>query len=736
MENMIKNETRRDFLKVSGSVAGGLMLGFYLPTGPRVAHADAGGGYASPNAWIRIGLDNSITVMCARSEMGQDVYTSMTMLVTEELEVDPNKVKVEFAPPAEVYINALLGGQLTGGSTAVRDAWEKLRKAGASARMMLVAAAADQWGVDPSQCKAQNGAITGPGGKRVNYGQVAAKAATMEVPKDVPLKPSSQFKVVGNMKQRRLDTEAKVKGEAKFGIDTRVPGMLYAAVAMSPIIGGKVASYDDARAKAMPGVKAVVQYSRGVAVVADSYWQAKKAKDLLQIQWDGGPNASNDSKSIWDGIRAASEQPGAVFREHGNVETGMSQAAKKVEATYQLPFLSHSPMEPQNTMADVRGDKAIIITPTQFQQLVPHVVAGATGLKPEQVEVQTTFLGGGFGRRVEVDYTIDAAEISKAVGAPVKMVWSREDDMTHDSYRPASLMKLAAGLDASGKPVAMRFHSTSPSISARLFPSIVKDGIDPFAVEGIDNYPYDTPNMKLTYQMHDAGVTPGYWRGVSHNLNAVALECFVDELANAAGKDPIQYRIDMLDMGSTKHQWSGLSAGVPVGARMKRVLEEVRAKSGWGKKLPDGRGMGVAVMEGYNTVIAMVVEVSVSSNYDVSVEKVTAVVDAGTLVHPDQALAQMQSTINFGQSACMWGEITIKNGGVEQTNFDMYRVARINENPRVLDIHFIKSDSTPGGLGEPGTAVVQPAIGNAIFAASGKRCRTLPFSPENIKGSA
>lgn len=735
MENMIKNETRRDFLKVSGTVAGGLALGFYLPQGSRLAHADAGGGYASPNAWVRIGMDNTITIMCARSEMGQDVYTSMTMLVAEELEVDINKVKVEFAPPAEVYINALLGGQLTGGSTAVRDAWEKLRKAGASARMMLVAAAASEWGVDASQCRAQNGAITGPGGKRVNYGQVAAKAATMEVPKDAPLKPASQFKIVGNTKVKRLDTEAKVKGVAQFGIDTRVPGMLYAAVAMPPMIGGKVASYDDSRAKSMPGVKAVVQYSRGVAVVADSYWQAKKAKDVLQVQWDGGPNANNDMKSIWDGIRQASQMPGAVFREHGDVDSGMNQAAKTVEATYQLPFLSHSPMEPQNTTADVRADKAIIITPTQFQQLIPHVVAGATGLKPEQVEVHTTFLGGGFGRRVEVDYAIDAAEISKAVGAPVKMIWSREDDMTHDSYRPASLMTLSAGLGSNGKPVAMRFHSTSPSISARLFPSIVKDGIDPFAVEGIDNYPYETPNLKFTYQMHDTGVTPGYWRAVSHNLNAVALECFIDEMAQAAGKDPIQYRLDMMDMSSTKHQWSGLSAGVPVGARMKRALEEVRAKSGWGKKLGAGRGMGVAVMEGYNTVIAMVAEVTVSSNYDVSVDKITAVVDAGTLIHPDQALAQMQSTINFGQSACMWGEITIRNGGVEQTNFDTYRIARINENPKVMDIHFIKSDSTPGGLGEPGTAVVQPAIGNAIFAACGKRVRTLPFTPENISAA-
>ncbi len=735
MENIIKNETRRDFLKVSGSVAGGLALGFYLPAKQNVAMADHHGNSASPNAWVRIGADNTITIMCARSEMGQDVYTSMTMLVAEELEVDVNKVKVEFAPPAEVYINALLGGQLTGGSTAVRDAWEKLRKAGASARMMLVAAAADQWGVDAGQCKAANGQITGPGGKKATYGQVAPKAATMEVPKDVPLKPASQFKVVGNMKQKRLDTEAKVKGTAQFGIDTRVPGMLYAAVAMPPMIGGKVASYDDARAKAVPGVKAVVQYSRGVAVVADSYWQAKKAKDLLLIQWDAGPNADNDMAKVWAGLRNASQQPGAVFREAGNVDSSLSGASKTMEATYQLPFQSHSPMEPMNTTADVRADKAIIITPTQFQQLIPHVVAGATGLKPEQVEVVTTFLGGGFGRRVEVDYAIDAAEISKAVGAPVKMVWSREDDMTHDSYRPAGLYKFTAGLDSSGKPVAMRFHSTSPSISSRLFPSIVKDGIDPFAVEGIDNYPYDTANLKFTYQMHDAGVTPGYWRAVSHNLNAVALECFIDELANAAGKDPIQYRLDMLDMGSTKHQWSGLSAGVPVGARMKRALEEVRAKSGWGKKLGSGKGMGVAVMEGYNTVIAMVAEVTVSGDYDVTLDKVTAVVDAGTLIHPDQALAQMQSTINFGQGAGMYSEITIKNGGVEQNNFDTFRIARMNEAPKVLDIHFIKSDAVPGGLGEPGTAVIVPAIGNAIFAACGKRCRTIPFTPENIKGA-
>jgi isoquinoline 1-oxidoreductase beta subunit len=738
MEN-VQNQSRRDFVKTSAVAGGGLALGFYLPGKMGSAQADGGGGsYAMPNAWVKIGNDNQVTILVARSEMGQGVATSMPMLVAEELEVDFNKVKVEFAPPAEVYINSLLGGQITGGSTSVRDAWEKLRKAGASARMMLTAAAAQEWGVDASQVRAENGSLVGPGGKRMSYGMAAPKAAQMEVPKDVPLKPVSAFKVVGNAKQKRLDTPQKVKGEPTFGIDTRVPGMLYAAVAMSPYLGGKVKSYDDSRAKNMPGVKAVVQYSRGVAVVADSYWQAKKAKDLLEIDWDEGPNAGMNMQKIWGDLREASKQPGAVFRESGNVDQAMPGAAKTVTATYQLPFLSHSPMEPQNTTAHVTADKAVIITPTQFQQLIPHVVAGATGLKPEQVQVTTTYLGGGFGRRVEVDYAIDAAEISKAAGGvPVKMVWSREDDMTHDSYRPAGLYTLTAGLDSSGKMAGVRFHSTSPSISARLFPSIVKDGIDPFAVEGIDNFPYAVPNLKFTYQMHDSGVTPGYWRAVSHNLNAVALECFIDECAAAAGKDPIEYRLMQIDMSESKHAWSGLSAGVSVGPRIKTALEMVRDKSGWGKPLAKGKGRGVAVMEGYNTVIAIVTEVTVSPNYDVKLDRVVAVVDAGPLIHPDQALAQMESCINFGQSACMFGEITVKDNMIQQQNFDMYRVVRMEEAPRSIEVHWVKpaANQPPGGLGEPGTAVVQPAIANAIFAATGKRVRRLPLTPENIRAS-
>jgi len=732
----IKNQSRRDFVKASAAVSGGLALGFYLPGTVGTAEAAEGG---QPNAWVRISADNQVTIIVARSEMGQGVATSMPILVAEELEVDVNKVKVEFAAPGEVYINSLLGGQLTGGSTSVRDAWEKLRKAGASARMMMVAAAAQDWGVDAGKCKAENGVIKGPSGKSVTYGQVAGKAAQMEVPKDVPLKPASAFKVIGNAKQKRLDTPGKVAGEPMFGIDTRLPGMLYAAVVLTPYMGGKVKSLDDSRAKNMPGVKSVVNYSRGVAVVADSYWQAKKAKDLLVIEWDEGPNAGLNMQKIWAGLTEASKQPGAVFREYGDVDNALSQASKTVTATYQLPFLSHSPMEPMNTTAHVMADKAIIITPTQFQQLVPHVVAGVTGLKPEQVEVRTTYLGGGFGRRLEMDFVIDAAEISKlAGGVPVKMVWSREEDMTHDSYRPAGLYTMTAGLDSSGKVVGFRFHSTSPSITARMFPSGVKDGLDPFAVEGIDNFPYAVPNLKFTYQMHDTGVKVGYWRAVSHNLNAVALESFIDECAGAAGQDPIAFRLGMLDTdASHKHKLSGLSAGAPVGDRMRAVLETVRQKSGWGTSMPKGQGRGIAVMEGYNTVTAIVVEVTVSPNYDVSLDRVVVVADAGPLVHPDQALAQMQSCVNFGQSACLFGEITVKNNTIEQTNFDMYRVVRINEAPKRLEITWIRPtpDQAPGGLGEPATAVVQGAIANAIFAACGKRVRALPFTPENISAA-
>ncbi len=724
---------RREFLKIGTTGATALTIGFALQIKPKPVAAE----YSSnANAWIKIDNKNKITLVCDRAEMGQDVYTSLAMLIAEELEVKIQKVAVEFAPPGERYINAFFGAQLTGGSTSVRDAWEKLRKAGATARTMFINAAADKWEVSPASCHAKDGHVISENGKKASYGSLVKSAVTIEMPKEVQLKSKKDWRLIGKTNVARLDTPAKVDGTAQFGIDTKVPGMLYAAVKMVPTIGGKIIEFDDTRARNSAGVKHIVKIDAGISVIADSYWNAKKGRDLLSVKYDHGPNRKLDSAQIWSEMEQASDKPGATFRSSGDLAIGMEKAQRKVSAEYRLPFLSHSPMEPMNAMADIGEDQATVITGAQFPQIIPSVVSEQTGIPPENVKVVTTFLGGSFGRRGGMDYVIAAIQSSKSAKAPVNLIWDREDDLTNDNYRPAGIFQLTAGLDGKGKVSAMKFHSTSPSISAVQWPSIVKDGIDPFAVEGIDNYPYATKDLNFTYQIHSTPIEPGFWRSVSHTVNAVALECFIDECAAAADQDPIDYRISQLDMGSTKHQWSGLSAGIPVGSRMKNVLEKVRSKSNWGKALGLNRGAGVAVMEGYNTVIAMVAEVLVDDQFQVYLEKVTAVVDAGTIVHPDQALAQIQGSINDGHSAALWSEITLKNGQIEQNNFDSYRIARINESPKTLDITFVESDgSFVGGLGEPGTAVIQPAIGNAIFAATGKRCRNLPFTPENINAS-
>ncbi len=725
--------SRREFLKIGGTASTGLAIGFSLGGLPKKSNAQTS---TFTNAWININSDNQITFVCDRAEMGQDVYTSLAILIAEELEVELHKINVEFAAPGEAYINSFLGAQLTGGSTSVRDAWEKLRKAGATARTMFISAAAKKWNIKPDACSAENGFVFGSNRKKESYGSLVDRAVSLEIPKEVVLKTPNQWKLIGKNNVKRLDSAGKVKGTAQFGIDTRIPNMMYAAVKMVPMIGGRIIEYDDTRAKNSPGVFKVVKIDAGISVIADSYWNAKKGRDLLSLKYDEGPNANLDSSDLWEAMTQASQKTGKVFRSAGDLQAGMDNAAQKVSAEYRLPFLSHSPMEPMNAMADIQEDNATIVTGAQFPQIIPSVVSGQTGILPEKVTVITTFLGGSFGRRGGMDYVIAAIQSSKSAKVPVNLIWDREDDMTHDNYRPAGIFNLSAGLDQNGKLKAMRFQSTSPSISAVQWPSLVKDGIDPFAVEGIDNYPYITKDLHFTYQMHQTPVEPGFWRSVSHTVNAVALECFIDECAFVAKEDPIEYRISQLDMGSTKHQWSGLSAGIPVGKRMKNVLELVRQKSEWHKKLSPGRGCGVAVMEGYNTVVAMVAQVMVDQNYQVFLEKVTAVVDAGALVHPDQALAQIEGSINFGHSAALWGEITVKNGQIEQDNFDTYRIARINESPKILDVTFVKSDgSFVGGLGEPGTAVIQPAIGNAIFAATGKRCRSLPFTPENINAA-
>ncbi len=698
--------SRRNFLQTGAAAGGALMIGFVLPgcATPSPANVPS----AMPNAWVRVGSDNSVTLLCARSEMGQGVYTSMPMLIAEELEVDLAKVKVEMAPAGEPYINAMLGGQLTGGSASVKDAYVKLRVAGAQARTVLVQAAANQWKVDPAACRAKDAWVLGPNGQKASYGELAEAASKLTPPKEPTLKAAKDFRYVGKSVVR-LDTPAKINGSAEFGIDASVPGMLIAALAQSPSFGGKVASFDATKAKAMPGVKHVVQIGDGIAVVADSYWKAKKALAAVDIKWDESAAANLDSSRIAADLKTAAANPASPsFKKVGDFDAALKTAAKTVEAGYDLPFTAHATMEPMNFIADVKADSCMLIGPTQFQQMAQGMVAGMLNMKPEQVKVRTTFLGGGFGRRVEVDFVMQAAQISKAVGAPVKLIWSREDDMTHDYYRPAGHIKLSAGLDAAGKPVAFKYGHAGPSVTKRMFPAFVKDGVDPFMLEAAP-IPYDIPNQIGTVMIYDTAVPTGFWRSVSHGLNAFANESFMDELAAAAGKDPLEYRRSLL-------------AKEP---KYLRVLNMVAEKSGWGQPLPAGRKLGVAVMEGYGTYLAQVAEVSVNGK-EIKLHRMVVVADVGTMINPNIVQQQIESSVIYGMSSAMYDEITVKNGRVQQTNFHDYRVPRMNETPKI-EIHLIADGDNPGGIGEPVTALVAPTVANAVFAITGQRLRKLPL---------
>jgi isoquinoline 1-oxidoreductase beta subunit len=705
--------TRRDFLKVTALVGGGLALSVSLPGA--VSESQAAGTLHTPNAWVHIADDNTITLISARSEMGQGVYTSMPMLIAEELGVDIRKIKVEIAPVGEVYTNALLGGQLTGGSTSVRDGWEKLRVAGAQVRTMLVTAAAQQWNVDAATLKAGDGKVTGPGGRKATYGELADAASKLPVPKDVVLKDPKDFKIIGKP-TKRLDTPCKVNGTAVFGIDVKLPGMVYASLEQCPVIGGKVVSFDASKAKAMPGVIDVVQIRDGVAVVADSYWHAKKAREVVTVTWDEGAGAAIDNASMMDGIRNAKDAPTPI-KKTGDADAAMKSAAKTMQAEYWSPLLAHATMEPQNFTADfnAKDGKCLVIGPAQFQQGTQGNVAAAVGLKPEDVTVQTTFLGGGFGRRLEYDFAVQAAQISKAVGKPVKLLWSREDDTTHDFYRPMAFHRMAAGLDAAGKPVALTFQLTSQSVTQRAF-GLPKGTLDPFMAEAAV-VGYDIPNMTQELIEHDSGLRVGYWRSVSHALNAFANESFIDELAAAAGKDPYQYRLAMLDKQP----------------RFANVLKIAATKAGWGKPLAKGRSRGIALMEGYDTYMAQVAEISVKDN-EITVHKMWVAADLGRMVNPDTVEAQIESSIAFGLSSVLGSEITLDKGRVQQTNFHDYPVIRMSQMPRI-DVTLVKSTEKPGGIGEPATALVGPAVANALFAATGKRVRKIPLSPDNIKSA-
>jgi isoquinoline 1-oxidoreductase subunit beta len=713
MTTKVRTEvSRRGFLQASAVTGSGLALGVTLPGS--IGEALAAGTLYTPNAWVHIADDNTITLLSARSEMGQGVYTAMPMLIAEELNVDIRKVKVAIAPPnTKLYGNALLGGpQLTGGSTSVRDGWEKLRVAGAQVREMLISAAADKWKVDRSTLRAENGMVIGANGKKATYGSLAAAASKLPVPEKVALKEPGDFAIVGK-RTKRLDTPAKVNGTAQFGIDVKLPGMVYASLQQCPVIGGTVKSFDASKAKTMPGVIDVVQIPDGVAVVADTWWRAKQARDTVVVQWDEGAGAALTEKNMLDGIRAGAPADKVIpLPPAGDAEAAIKSATKVVKAEYTQPLLSHSPMEPMNFTAHYHDGKVDLIGPTQWQDASHATVAKILEVKPEDVTLTTTFLGGGFGRRIDYDYMIQAAQISKAVNRPVKLLWTREDDMTHDFYRPQSLHQVSAALGADGKPTAMTFRMVSQSVTGRVF-GLPLEVQDPLMTEAAVAA-YEIPATKHEVVKHEAGLRVGYWRSVSHALNAFANETFIDECAAAAGKDPYDYRMSLL-------------ASKP---RFANVLKIAADKSGWGTPAPAGHFRGIALMEGYDTYMAQVAEVSIKDGVPV-VHKVTVAADLGRMVNPDTVEAQIQSSIIFGLSAALYGEITLDKGRVQQTNFHQYKVVRMNEAPQI-DITLVASTEKPGGIGEPATALIGPAVGNAVFAATGKRIRKMPMTANNI----
>ena len=694
---------RRDFLQVTGTIGAGLVIGFRIPNRRGVAPF-------APNAWLRIGTDDSVLVVVDRSEMGQGVTTSLPMLLAEELEADWTKIRFEFAPADKAYINPLFGLQGTGGSSSVRAAWKPLREAGARARSVLIAAAAQAWGAEPASCRAEAGAVIhAPSNRRLAYGALAQRAAGLPVPAEVQLKDPKDWHLAGKP-TKRLDTRVKVNGTAQFGIDVRVPGMLTAVVARSPVFGGKVSSFDATAAKAIPGVRHVVQISSGVAVVGDGYWPAKQGRDALKVSWDEGPVAQVSSATISSLFAQRATQDGAVARHDGDAVAALAGAAQRVEAVYEMPFLAHATMEPMNCTAHVRADGVDIWAPTQFQTGVQMVGGQIGGIAPEKVAVHTTYLGGGFGRRFELDFIMEALETSKAAGVPVKVIWSREDDIQHAQYRPANYHQLRAGLDASGRPVAWTHRIVAPSIMARMFPQTVKNGLDGEAVEGGVGLPYAVPNVHVDYQLTDTGIPVGFWRSVNNSFNAFAVEGFIDELAAAAKQDPYEYRRALL-------------ANAP---RDRGVLELAATKAGWGTPLAAGRARGIAVYKSFESFAAQVAEVSVSPAGDVRVHRVVCAIDCGMHVNPSTIEAQMQSGIVFGLTAALKGAITIENGRVMQSNFHDYQMLRIAEMP-VVEVHIVPSDEAPGGVGEPGTPPIAPAVCNAIFAATGKRIRKLPI---------
>jgi len=710
---MVKNLNRRTFLKVS--VAGGaLIVGGYLP-GLRDSGAAEAAGLFEPNIWVKIGADDSVTIMLTQLEMGQGVMTSMPMLGAEELDLDWNKIKTEWVPADPKYGNPNFGGaQLTAGSNSVRGMWKLLREAGGAARAMLITAAAQTWGVADNTCSTEKGeVIHKASGRRLRYGSLIDKAAALPVPKTVSLKSPKEFRLLGQP-MPRLDIPEKVNGNAVFGLDVKRPGMLTARVVRCPVFGGKVESFNADKTKAVAGVRHVVKISSGVAVVADNYWAASKGAQALDVKWNEGPLANLSSAEIMKKYAALAEQPGKFARNDGDAPAAIKNNSRSFERVFEVPFLAHACMEPMNCTADVRSDRCDVWVPTQGQTASHQAAVAASGLPPKAVNIYTTYLGGGFGRRGEADFVSDAVETSKAVGKPVKVIWTREDDIQHDFYRPITYVRMWGALDASGKPAAFMQRIVQQSLMKRLG-SLPPNGVDFISVDGSASLPYDIPNIRVEYTETDPGIPYGFWRSVGASVQGYVVEAFIDELATTAGRDPYQFRRDLLSKAP----------------RHRGVLDLVAEKSGWAKPLPAGHARGIAVMEAFGSVVGQVAEVSVT-NGTVRIHKVWCAVDTGWVINPDTIKAQMEGGTIYGLTAALKGEITIQNGRVMQHHFNDYQMIRHNEAPEV-EVHIVPSTEIPGGIGEPSTAIAAGALVNAISAATGKRIYKLPVRAEQLR---
>ncbi len=716
----VVNLSRRGFLKAGALAGGGLVLGVYVP--PRATAVDPPAAKPTtykPNAFLRIGSDDTVTVIVNHSEMGQGIYTGLAMIVAEELDADWRKVRVEAAPADPVYNHTMYGIQLTGGSTSTISEWDRFRKAGATARAMLIAAAAAIWKVAPATCRASEGqVIHQESGLFLSYGELAEPASRLAPVRNVALKDPKTFKLIGKP-TRRLDTPEKVNGTAVFGIDVTVPGMLTAVLARPPVFGGKARSVNKAKALAIPGVRHVVETDRGVAVVADGFWPAKKGRAALEIEWDLGPLATLDSHVQREEYIELARTPGAVARKQGDAESALAASARVIEAVYDLPYLAHAPMEPLNCVADVRPDGCDVWTGTQAQTLEHHAAAQAAGLKPEQVKIHTTLLGGGFGRRAALDchFVREAVLVSKAVKAPVKVIWTREDDIKGGYYRPTAHHVVSAGLSPQGRPTAWKHRIVCQSflIGTPFEAAIVKDGVDETCVEGAADVPYDVPNILVDWKQAPNGVPVQWLRSVGHTHTAFVVESFLDELAHAARKDPLAYRRELL-ANHPRHQ---------------RVLDLAAREFGWEKPLAPGRGRGLALHQSFGSIVAHAVEVSVSKAGKLAVHRVVCAIDCGPVVNPDTVRAQMEGCIVFGLST-LAHEITFALGRVRQRNFHDYPVLRMNETP-AIEVHIVRSTDSMGGVGEPGVPPVAPAVANAIFDLTGKRLRKLPIRAEDLK---